>query len=206
MAVCQAAHDFSCCRQELLGRGPEHDEQLLGRAVQLLGLVLEPHEAQAMYSQLFAVLARAARTEQLCLSELPYAGPYSAVALAGARTNSTAPTSASLPLPESSVSTPVLGGVGLEQVFCQHNIEYARVFTAALLRAPAARRHMLADTGVMERIEALLTRKLVTSRELRVLLPTVWWSGAHSQAGDDSRVSQPGFASAVEVGIVSGPV
>ena len=52
----------------------------------------------------------------------------------------------------------------------------------------------------MERIEALLTRKLVTSRELRALLPTVWWSGAQSQAGDDSRVSQSGFATAVEVG------
>ena len=83
--------------QELLGKGPEHDEQLLGWAVQLLGLVLEPHEAQAMYSQLFAVLARAARTEQLCPSESPYAGPYSDLALAGAYTSSTAPTSASLP-------------------------------------------------------------------------------------------------------------
>jgi len=65
---------------------------------------------------------------------------------------------------------------------------------------------MLADTGVMERIEALLTRKLVTSRELRALLPTVWWSGAQSQAGDDSRVSQSGFASAVEVGFLDSPV
>jgi len=84
--------------QDLLGKGPEHDEQLLGWAVQLLGLVLEPHEAQAMYSQLFAVLARAARTEQLCPSESPYAGPYSDLALAGARTSSTAATSATLPL------------------------------------------------------------------------------------------------------------
>ena len=54
----------------------------------------------------------------------------------------------------------------------------------------------------MERVEALLTRKLVTSRELRALLPTVWWPGAQSQAGDDTRVSQTGFASAVEVGYV----
>ena len=82
---------YSCfLLQELLGKGPQHDEHLLDRAVQLLGLVLEPHEAQAMYVQLFAVLARAARTEQLCPSESPFAGPYAAVALAGARFGSTA--------------------------------------------------------------------------------------------------------------------
>jgi len=91
-------HDVDDVCQGLLGKGPEHDEQLLGWAVQLLGLVLEPHEAQAMYSQLFAVLARAARTEQLCPSESPYAGPYSDLALAGARMSSTAPSPASLPM------------------------------------------------------------------------------------------------------------
>jgi hypothetical protein len=58
---------------------------------------------------------------------------------------------------------------------------------------------MLADPAAMERLEALLTRKLVTGRELRTLLPTVWWAGAQSQAGGDSRVSQLGFAAAVEV-------
>ena len=71
-------------RQELLGEhGPQHNEALLGWAVQLLGLVLEPYEGQAMYSQLFCVLARAARTEQLSPAQSAYAGPYSSVALAG---------------------------------------------------------------------------------------------------------------------------
>jgi hypothetical protein len=71
------------CSQELLGEGPRRDEMLLGWAVQLLGLVLEPHEAQAMYSQLFGVLARAARTEQLSPSQSAYAGPYPSIALSG---------------------------------------------------------------------------------------------------------------------------
>ena len=220
------------CPQELRGEGPHRNETVLGWAVQLLGLVLEPHEAQAMYSQLFGVLARAARTEQLAPSQSAYAGPYPAVALAGvsrphpqvcsstALIHSFHRRSARITVPAVRTSGPAPSASANDEAcrvrhlgqsrHCQHPrcnatptaekcLKSCCARTAALLWAPASRQHMLADHAVMERLEALLTRKLVTGRELRTLVPTVWWAGAQSQAGGDSRVSQLGFAAAVEV-------
>ena len=63
--------------------------------------------------------------------------------------------------------------------------------------------HLLADTHVMEHVEALLTRKSLTARDLRELLPTVWWPAADSTA--DPRISEAGHAAGVKVAPLLGP-
>ena len=51
----------------------------------------------------------------------------------------------------------------------------------------------------MEHLEGLLTRKALTARDMRDLLPTVWWPGAATQAASDPRVSEPGYAAGIAV-------
>ena len=70
--------------------------------------------------------------------------------------------------------------------------------TAALLRCPSARVHLLADDHVMEHVEALLTRKSLTARDLKEILPTVWWPAASTT--NDPRISEAGHEAGVKVG------
>lgn len=50
----------------------------------------------------------------------------------------------------------------------------------------------------MEHVEALLTRKSLTARDLKEILPTVWWTAASTT--NDPRISETGHASGVKVG------
>lgn len=65
------------------------------------------------------------------------------------------------------------------------------------MRSPEARVHLLADHQLMEHVEALLTRKALTPRDMKELLPTVWWPAA--AATSDLRISQAGHAAGLKV-------